>query len=127
MDSLTEGHAVEVVLGKTNFYIQSGGQVSDTGMITALDGTWQIRVDDVRKPHHRLIVHAGVVLKGTPTVGEMAFTSVDLKRRQDIMRNHTAPTCCMPDCAGYWVRMCARRVRWLLLIACASISPTRNP
>lgn len=90
VDSLTEGNEVEVVLGKTNFYIQSGGQVSDTGKITALDGTWQIRVDDVRKPTTGLIVHTGIVLKGTPKVGEMAFTSVDLKRRQDIMRNHTA-------------------------------------
>jgi len=90
VDSLAEGNEVEVVLGKTNFYIQSGGQVSDTGRIAALDGSWEIRIDDVRKPTTGLIVHTGMVLKGTPKVGEVAFTSVDLKRRQDIMRNHTA-------------------------------------
>jgi len=81
---------IEVVIPKTNFYIQSGGQVSDTGSIAAIDGSWKIQIDDVRKPTTGLIVHSGKVVKGNPKVGDLAQISIDLQRRQDIMRNHTA-------------------------------------
>ena len=81
---------IEVVIPRTNFYIQSGGQVSDTGSIAAIDGSWKIQIEDVRKPTTGLIVHSGRVVKGNPKVGDLAQISIDLQRRQDIMRNHTA-------------------------------------
>ncbi len=81
---------IEVVIPRTNFYIQSGGQVSDTGSIAAIDGSWKIQIEDVRKPTTGLIVHSGKVVKGNPKVGDLAQISIDLQRRQDIMRNHTA-------------------------------------
>ncbi len=90
VDTVSEGDTVEVVLKKTNFYIQSGGQVADTGMIAAKDGSWEITVEDVRKPTTGLIVHLGKVSKGSPMVADKAVTAIDFKRRQDIMRNHTA-------------------------------------
>ncbi len=90
VEQAKQGTEVEVVLGKTNFYIQSGGQVSDTGTIAAVDGTWEIRIEDVRKPTTGLIVHIGKVIKGTPKTGDQAVAAVDLQRRHDIMRNHTA-------------------------------------
>ena len=84
------GDEVEVVLPDTCFYIESGGQVADTGVILAQDGSWEIAVQDMRKPAAGMIVHAGKVTKGTPEVGDQAVAKVDAQRRQDIMRNHTA-------------------------------------
>ncbi len=85
------GDAVEVILPRTNFYVESGGQVSDTGRIFHTDGeTWVVRVNDVRKPAAGVIIHIGEVLEGTPKVGDDALAQVDMQRRRDIMRNHTA-------------------------------------
>lgn len=96
VQSLRPGDQVEVVLPETPFYVESGGQVSDTGYIARYAGPddeepiWEIRVDDVRRPVPGLIVHAGEVTLGTPAVGESAWAEVDVERRMDIMRNHTA-------------------------------------
>jgi alanyl-tRNA synthetase len=51
---------------------------------------WEIRIDDVRRPVPGLIVHVGEVTAGQPRVGETCWAEVDLERRLDIMRNHTA-------------------------------------
>ncbi len=84
------GDQVEVLLPKTGFYVESGGQVSDTGMIRALDGTWEIEVTGMRKPSPGAIVHVGEVVFGHPQQGDMATAMVDAMRRHDIRRNHTA-------------------------------------
>jgi alanyl-tRNA synthetase len=92
------GEAVEVVLPETCFYVEAGGQVADSGVICALpagsDGPgaadWEIRVDSVRRPAAGMIVHAGEVLRGQPRLGDQALARLDLARRRDIMRNHTA-------------------------------------
>jgi alanyl-tRNA synthetase len=80
--------AVEVILPKTGFYIESGGQVNDEGYIRGSD--WQIEVTNTRKPSAGIIVHAGTVISGQPKVGDEAIAEVDTVRRHDIMRNHTA-------------------------------------
>lgn len=82
------GDAVEVILPETGFYLESGGQVGDTGVISGAD--WQIDVSSVKKPAPGLIVHVGEVKKGNPQVGDAAVAEVDQIRRKDIMRNHTA-------------------------------------
>jgi alanyl-tRNA synthetase len=85
------GDQVEVLLPETGFYVESGGQVSDTGIIYSTSGAgWEIRVEDMRKPAAGIIVHAGRVTQGSPRVGDAAVGLVDLQRRRDIMRNHTA-------------------------------------
>lgn len=90
------GDKVEVVLSETCFYVESGGQVSDTGYIAAFaseeaeEPVWEIRVDDMRRPVPGLIVHIGEVTLGTPRVGDRAWALVDYERRMDIARNHTA-------------------------------------
>jgi alanyl-tRNA synthetase len=84
------GDKVEVLLPATSFYIESGGQVSDEGLIRAGDGSWEIEVDSMRKPSAGVIVHVGEVLFGHPRVGDKAIASVDEARRHDIRRNHTA-------------------------------------
>ena len=82
------GDKVEVVLDITPFYIESGGQVSDTGVIEGED--WAIDVENVQRPIGGLIVHIGEVVEGQPTTGVDCTAAVDEERRQDIMRNHTA-------------------------------------
>ncbi len=82
------GDRVEVVLGATPFYVESGGQVSDTGIVRG-DG-WAIEIEDVRRPVGGLIVHIGEVVEGNPHVGDSATAEVDAVRRADITRNHTA-------------------------------------
>ncbi len=84
------GDRVEVILPETGFYIESGGQVSDTGTIRAADGSWEIEVQDMRKPAAGVITHVGEVIFGTPRRGDLAHAEVDMDRRHDIMRNHTA-------------------------------------
>jgi alanyl-tRNA synthetase len=79
---------VEVILPKTGFYIESGGQVSDTGFIRGKD--WEIEVNGVRRASAGVIVHSGLVISGHPKAGDKAMAEVDTARRHDIMRNHTA-------------------------------------
>jgi alanyl-tRNA synthetase len=88
-DSATVGEDVEVILPKTCFYVESGGQMSDTGVIVSEKG-WEIKVEGMRKPASGIIVHVGTVVKGNPQVGDLAVARVDVQRRRDIMRNHTA-------------------------------------
>jgi alanyl-tRNA synthetase len=85
------GDNVAVILGKTCFYVESGGQVSDSGTIHAVSGAdWEIQIDDTRKPAAGVIVHLGKVVRGNPQLDDEVFASVDVQRRRDIMRNHTA-------------------------------------
>jgi len=85
------GDTVEVLLPKTWFYVESGGQVSDTGQIVSADGKdWIIRVTDMRKPAAGVIVHVGEVVHGQPQAGDLVLVQVDEDRRTQIMRNHTA-------------------------------------
>jgi alanyl-tRNA synthetase len=86
---------VEVVLPATCFYVESGGQFSDTGFIAAYEQdadepAWEIAVEDTRQPLPGLIVHVGQVTAGEPRVGDHAWAVVDYERRMDITRNHTA-------------------------------------
>ena len=89
------GDKVEVVLPETCFYVESGGQVSDTGAIAAYSESdeepiWEIVVEDMRQPVPGLIVHVGEVTLGEPRVGDTVWAMVDYERRMDIARNHTA-------------------------------------
>ncbi|HBG74355.1 MAG: alanine--tRNA ligase [Chloroflexi bacterium GWB2_49_20] len=84
------GANVAVIVPKTGFYIESGGQLSDTGVMCDAKGTWEIEVHEMRKPAAGMITHVGEVTRGNPKVGDEVVALVDLERRRDIMRNHTA-------------------------------------
>jgi len=91
VESAQAGEQVEIILPETCFYVEAGGQVSDTGVIAPVSGdAWRVRVDDVRRPIAGVIVHLGEVLYGEVRSGEQAVARVDAERRRDIMRNHTA-------------------------------------
>ena len=82
------GEKVEVILAETPFYVESGGQISDIGMIAAED--WMIEVEAMKQPLKGLAVHFGEVVEGSPKAGDQAVAQVDLMRRRHIIRNHTA-------------------------------------
>jgi len=84
----TAGDKVEVVTAATHFYVEAGGEVSDTGRILVEGG--EFRVADTRQPAAGLVVHAGEVLRGKVEEGQTARLQVDDVRRADIRRNHTA-------------------------------------
>lgn len=89
--SAVVGDEIEVILPRTCFYVESGGQVSDTGSIRSTgENPWEIEITDMRKPAAGVIVHIGKVKYGKPQVGDAIKAEVDLERRWDIMRNHTA-------------------------------------
>ena len=90
VEKVKEGDKVEFVTAVTPFYVESGGEVSDTGEILLLDGDAVFRVDDVKKPIPGLIVHVGEVAQGEFSVGQLVHLQVDKLRRTDIRRNHTA-------------------------------------
>ncbi len=86
-ERVISGDKVEIILNRTPFYVESGGQVSDTGYIRGKG--WTIQVEDMKKPLGGLIVHIGEVVEGTPLVGDEVSAEVDEERRADITRNHT--------------------------------------
>jgi len=84
-----DGQPVEIVTAATPFYVEAGGEVSDTGYVrNAFGGEVQVR--DVRRPVPGLIVHVGEVAGGEFKVGQVVHLEVDRERRADIRRNHTA-------------------------------------
>ena len=86
--SVGEGDQIEVVLDRTPFYAESGGQLADHGIIEV--GGARVEVTDVQKPVSGLIVHKGRVLEGELGVGQGATAMVDGPRRADSARAHTA-------------------------------------
>ncbi|MDK1473401.1 alanine--tRNA ligase [Streptomyces sp. 549] len=84
-----EGDEVEIVLDRTPFYAEGGGQLADTGRIR-LDSGAVVEVRDVQQPVAGVTVHKGVVQVGEVTVGAPAFCSIDVSRRRAIARAHSA-------------------------------------
>lgn len=79
---------VEVVLDRTPFYAEMGGQLADHGTIRLADGG-VIEVSDVQAPIKGLTVHRGTLTEGTAAVGEKAYAEIDAVRRLAIARAHT--------------------------------------
>ncbi|MET7762571.1 alanine--tRNA ligase [Streptomyces sp. NPDC005393] len=85
----SEGDEVEVVLDRTPFYAEGGGQLADTGRIK-LDTGAVVEVRDVQQPVPGVSVHKGVVQVGELTVGSTAYAQIDVQRRRAIARAHSA-------------------------------------
>ncbi|MEV8568866.1 alanine--tRNA ligase [Streptomyces sp. NPDC051322] len=85
----TEGDEVEIVLDRTPFYAEGGGQLADTGRIKLTSGAI-VEVRDVQQPVPGVSVHKGSVQVGEVTVGAAAYAVIDLRRRRAIARAHSA-------------------------------------
>jgi alanyl-tRNA synthetase len=88
VEQIEAGSLAEIVLDRTPFYGESGGQVGDTGVITTETGAF--RVTDTQRPTPTLIVQRGEVAEGFIRVGQLARAVIDADRRIAIQRNHTA-------------------------------------
>ena len=89
MSSAVTGDDIELVLDRTPFYAEGGGQLADGGRIQLAGGAI-IQVRDVQKPIAGLVVHRATVVVGEVAVGEQAHAEVDIERRRAISRAHTA-------------------------------------
>jgi alanyl-tRNA synthetase len=89
VQSAREGDEIELVLDRTPFYAEGGGQLADQGVIELENGA-RVEIRDVQSPVSGLIVHKAVVASGEVTVGVGAHSVVDVERRRSISRSHTA-------------------------------------
>ena len=89
VSSASEGDDVDIVLNRTPFYAEGGGQLADGGRITLSNGA-VIEIDDVQSPVPGLFVHRGRVISGSIEVGSEALAEIDIERRHAISRAHTA-------------------------------------
>ena len=86
--SANENDKAIIVLNKTPFYAESGGQVGDTGVISA-DG-FEFLVSDTKKSTDGIFTHFGTVTKGSINVNDSVKAEINSSRRESIKRNHTA-------------------------------------
>jgi len=89
VQSANSGSEVEIVLDRTPFYAEGGGQLADGGRITLANGAI-VEIDDVQTPVNGLSVHRGRIISGEVTLGSKAQAAIDLERRNAISRAHTA-------------------------------------
>ncbi len=107
VDSLNEGDEGLIILDKTPFYAESGGQVGDVGVIS---GQWSVASDPATSDHRPpttdhsakaavldtfspiagIILHKSKVESGSIKVGDVVTASVDVEKRDATRRNHTA-------------------------------------
>ena len=86
---LGEGTEGSIVLDRTPFYAEMGGQVADRGTISGPDGA-EFAVTDVQKTKGGKYLHSGKMLRGSLRMGDTVTASVDSERRLAIMRAHSA-------------------------------------
>lgn len=89
MDTISEGVKAQLLLEKTPFYAESGGEVADTGLIIGEDGQ-TLKVTNVWKAPNGQHVHQVEVIKGSFKVGDSIKAEIDKILRNDITKNHTA-------------------------------------
>ncbi len=90
-ESVSEMHEgdVEIVLDRTPFYAEGGGQLSDGGVLVLSNGA-RIEIEDVQSPVPGLYVHRGVIAVGSVSLDQEVFAKIDQDRRKAISRAHTA-------------------------------------
>ncbi|QCU89728.1 alanine--tRNA ligase [Thiomicrorhabdus sediminis] len=87
VDSAAQGTDATVILDKTPFYAESGGQVGDTGSLT--EGMHSFHIDNCQK-QGKLFLHIGKVTAGTISVGQVLHAQIDVAGRRASERNHSA-------------------------------------
>jgi len=87
-DTASSEEQVKMVLDKTPFYAEKGGQVADIGILVGKEG--KVVIDDAAWAKTDHIVHFGKVMEGTVSVGHAVSAEVNVEHRLDVARNHTA-------------------------------------
>ena len=88
VDTAAEGEPAVVVLDKTPFYAESGGQIGDSGFVTTPDSTFTVETTSKTENGHYL--HLGAMTEGALHVGDTVSAKIDADKRSRTMRNHTA-------------------------------------
>lgn len=88
VNQLQEGQEGIVLLEKTPFYAEMGGQIGDIGTIKGDHKTFM--VTDCKAPYKGVVAHGGKLEKGTLSLGDTVTAAIDSERRQSIANNHTA-------------------------------------
>ncbi len=84
------GQRVEIVVDRTPFYAESGGQVGDAGLMLRAESGLKVRVEDVQKPFGDVFVHIAVVEDGTLREGDKVTLEIDRAGRNATRKNHSA-------------------------------------
>jgi len=87
VNKINTGEEAKIILDKTVFYPESGGQVGDTGEFTKAKSIFQVA--DTQK-FDKVVVHKGIVKEGGFKIGDEVKIKIDIERRLAIARNHTA-------------------------------------
>ena len=80
---------VEIILDRTPFYAEGGGQLPDGGLITLSNGA-VVEIDDVQTPVPGLVIHRGQIVLGSVDLKGSVLATIDVERRLAISRAHTA-------------------------------------
>jgi alanyl-tRNA synthetase len=87
-ETITQGEEAEIILDRTPFYAEAGGQVADFGTLEGTQGVAEVL--DVQRPLPTVTVHRVRVLRGVMRKGERVLAAIDEGRRAMIVKNHTA-------------------------------------
>ncbi len=90
VETVSAGQSAVVVLDRTPFYAESGGQVGDAGQLHSIDFQLRFEVEDTQKVQAEVFGHHGRLLSGVLKVGDTLSASVDTQRRARTVRNHSA-------------------------------------
>ena len=119
VDTLGAGERGEVVLDRTPFYAEAGGQVGDAGELTGPGVRFVVEDTHKRGAAHS---HTGHVEQGSIRVGDTLEAQVDGPRRQATALNHSATHLLHAALRRHWAATYSRRDRWWRPTGCASIS-----
>ncbi|GBF10079.1 alanine--tRNA ligase [Tepidibacillus sp. HK-1] len=89
VDFVTENQKAQVLLTKTPFYAESGGQIADQGLIKGKNGELMKVLDVIKAPNGQHLHHVEVV-KGSFKTGDQVLAEIDREARRSIVKNHTA-------------------------------------
>ena len=120
----TAGPPISLILDRTPFYAESGGQIGDTGTIRGPG--FVFAVEDTQKDHD-FILHIGRVTEGTVSLNSRSTATVDAQRRQAIRRATRRPTCSTMPCTGTWASTPSRPAARLSRTGSGLTSPTPRP
>jgi len=88
VDQMNAGEEGMVIIDKTPFYAEMGGQIGDTGYIT--NAQCKFHVEDTKSPFKGLVAQSGKLVEGKLSLGDTVAAKIDQERRQKIANNHTA-------------------------------------
>ena len=122
VDSIGTGEAAVIVLDRTPFYAESGGQVGDSGELRSNGSVFV--VDDTQKIQPDVFGHTGILQSGSLKLGDTVTAQVDAEARSRAACNHSATHFSMLRCARFWARTSRKKARWWMRPGHALTSPT---